>query len=113
MDSEKCKKSNFVLMKSIGNPKQYQRKSIKRSIQENHQSKAKNYEKAILCIEPQPNIKITLKSKTLPINEIIQKDPKILNAVIQLEKMNLINRKFCQELIGIHSAPLHIAFNTL
>ena len=103
MDSEKCKKSNFVLMKSTGNPKQYQRKSIIGSIQESHPSKAKNYEKAISCIELQPNIKITHKSKTLPINEIIQRDPKILNAEIKLEKIYLMNHKFCQELIGIET----------
>ena len=87
MDSAKCQRSNISLIKSIGNPKQYQRKSKKGSIHENDSSVAKNnYQKTIQSVEKQPQIKIidklwqsmylrnTFKSKTLSIDEIIQKD---------------------------------------
>ena len=85
MDSAKCQRSNMSLIKSTGNPKQYQRKSKKGSIHENDSSVAKNnYQKTIQSVEKQPQIKIidklwqsmylrnTFKSKTLTINEIIQ-----------------------------------------
>ena len=121
MDSAKCQRSNISLIKSTGNPKQYQRKSKKGSIYENDSSVAKNnYQKTIQNVEKQPQIKIidklwqsmylrnTFKSKTLTINEIIQKDPKILKARIKLKNLKLRNCEFCQGLVRIEQHSDHI-----